>query len=849
MQRCHATLPLYYTLYLLTRMLLSPRRLLGLALALTAVSIVPVLAQGTPAAPPLPTGMGSLTGVVLDSLTQQPVPYATVLLLPPAPTDKPLTGVAADDHGRFTLLQLAPGPARLRVSYVGYGTRTRSLVIGAGAADMGVFQLPMAGTALAEAVVVGTKPVVEVRPDRLVYNADQDVTNAGGTAADVLRKAPLLAVDGDGNVRMRGSGNFKVLVNNKPSPTLASNLAEALKGMPADQIKSVEIITTPPAKYEGEGTAGIINIVLKKGVNRGLNGRVGASGGNRGGNLNTSLNYKKGKFGLTSSLSGNDYFGPSEGLLDRTGFTPQGTTRLSQTSTNHYNGTGYYGTLGADYDLSEHHSLSLAGSVRNYRGRSGGELLNRFVAPDAAQNQLFSRASTSTYGGFDGELTGTYTRTFAQARREWSVLGQVARNVNRSDYGFDQFTGAAVPLEAGLATYRERSQSRTPGLEYTAQTDLVQPFGDKQTLETGLKAIWRRTGSVADVQGLARGQVPDFVPLPARGTDFSYDQNVQAAYATYSFAASKKLNLSLGSRLERTALAADFRLTASGFGRSYLSWLPNGFAQYAFSPANSVRLAYGRRITRPYIYYLNPFVNRSDPQNISFGNPTLAPELTDSYELSFNTAGKAGSLNISSSVRRTSNAIEAVRQPTVDPGVTAQTYANVAANTFYQLNFYGSTKPAKGWDISGGPDLQYIVRRSPALGIVRRGFAASLNLNTSYKLPKSFTVQAFMYGSLAGPELQGRSLGYLYYSLGVKKGLLKQKADLTVNVTNPFTPYTVFGSTLSTPFFEERQEFRSFQRGIRVSFGYRFGQAQQTKQRKSISNDDVKSGASKQGAQ
>ena len=138
------------------------------------------------------------------------------------------------------------------MSYVGYGPQTRAVTVTAGSTDAGTFRLPVAGTTLAEAVVVGTKPAVEVRPDRLVYNADQDVTNAGGTASDVLRKAPLLAVDGEGNVKMRGSDNFKVLVNNKPSPTLANNLAEALKSIPADQIKSVEIIPTPPAKYDSK---------------------------------------------------------------------------------------------------------------------------------------------------------------------------------------------------------------------------------------------------------------------------------------------------------------------------------------------------------------------------------------------------------------------------------------------------------------------------------------------------------------------------------------------------------------------------------------------------------------------
>ena len=198
---------------------------------------------------PLFAGTGLLTGMVVDSLKQAPVPYVTVVL-PPAPNDTPITGVAADDRGRFSLSKLLPGPIAGELR--GYGPQTRAVTVTAGSTDAGTFRLPVAGTTLAEAVVVGIKPVVEVRPDRLVYNADQDVTNAGGTAADVLRKAPLLAVDGEGNMKMRGSDNFKVLVNNKPSPTLANNLAEALKSISADQIKSVEIIPTPPAKYDSK---------------------------------------------------------------------------------------------------------------------------------------------------------------------------------------------------------------------------------------------------------------------------------------------------------------------------------------------------------------------------------------------------------------------------------------------------------------------------------------------------------------------------------------------------------------------------------------------------------------------
>ena len=812
-----------------------------LLLARPATAQTPAATTATPA----PAATGSLTGTVLDSLKQSPVPYATVVLLP-ASGDAPITGVAADDAGKFSLTKLKPGAFRLRVSYVGYGTQTRAVAVTTGATAEPAFRLPVAGTALAEAVVMGTKPVVEMRPDRMIYNADQDVTNTGGTAADVLRKAPLLAVDGDGKVTMRGSANFKVLVNNKPSPTLASNLAEALKSIPADQIKSVEIITTPPAKYDGEGTAGIINIVLKKGVDRGLNGRVGASGGNRNTALSTALNFKKGKLGFTSSANTGTWFNPNEFELARYG--KQDGSVLTQNSSGKSNGQWYYGTLGMDYDLSEHQSLSLAGSVNGYFGGNTSNLFSTYTAP-ALPGQLFSRGTVNNFSGVNGELTGTYTKTFTQAKKEWSILGQYANNSSTFGYDYNQFRNSYVTREPGQASYRERSQGRTPGHEYTLQTDFTQPFGEKQTLETGLKAIFRRTGSVADVDTLNPLVNGDFVRATRRATNFSYDQNVQAGYATYSFAPGKKLHLSLGGRVERTSLTASFRTSDTEFSRTYVTPLPNGNAQYAFSDNNSVRLAYSRRITRPYIDYLNPFVNRSDPQNISYGNPGLDPELTDSYELSFNTNGKAGSLNIAASARRTGNAIEGVRLPTGTPGVTVQTYANVAANAFYQLNFYGSAKPAKGWDLSGGPDVQYIVRRSPTLGIARRGFTASLNFNTSYKLPKGFTVQGFLFGSLRSPDLQGTGPANLYYQLGGKKTFWKEKADLTLNFGSPFNGSWAYRNSTVTPSFDETSTYRAFQRSFRLSFGYRFGQEQQGKRRKSVSNDDVKGGGSKQGAQ
>jgi outer membrane receptor protein involved in Fe transport len=834
---------------------------LGRWLPLVVVLFSSTLALAQAPTPPAPaSGTGSLTGTVLDSLSHQPVSYATVVLLPAAPPDKPITGVAADDNGKFALTKLPAGTFRLRISYVGYGTHTRTITVTGGATAVGTIQLPAAAQRLSEAVIVGEKPVVEVRPDRLVYNAEQDLSNAGGTATDVLRKSPLLAVDGEGNVKMRGSSNFKVLVNGKPSPTLASNLTQALKSIPAEQIKSVEVITTPPAKYDGEGTAGIINIILKKGVEQGVNGRVGASSGNRNSNFNSALNFKKGKIGFTSSASAGLWYNPGYSQRERTGYDEQGNTvsTLLQTSQVQNNGAWYYGTLGLDYDVAEHHTISLAGSVDGYGGHTNNDLLNRLAG--SSLNQLYTRSTENRFGGLNVEGTGTYTRTFAKARKEWSVLGQYALNNGNFGYDFDQYDNSEVPLTTEQASYRERSRGRTPGHQITFQTDFTQPFGDNKTLEMGLKAIFRRTGSEATVDTLRPAVSPNYLQDNRRITDFSYDQDVQAAYTTYSFAAGKKLNLSLGSRLERTALTADFRATATPtFDTNYLSLLPNGSAQYKLTEASSLRAAYSRRITRPFIDYLNPFVDRSDRQNISFGNPYLSPELTDAYELSYNTTFKTNSLNISGSVRHTGNAIESVRFLTTnpsaplpadvepDPNVTAQTFANVAANTFYQLNFYGSFKPTAKWDISGGPDIQYIQRRSPALNTNRQGFTASLNFNTSYKLSKGFTVQGFLYSSLPTPEIQGRGPANLYYQMGFKKSLFKEKADFVLNFGSPFNRYWPYRSTTSTAYFDERSEFRSFQRSFRASFSYRFGQAQQSRQRKQIQNNDTKSGGSKQG--
>ena len=686
----HITLPL-----LLTGLLAAP------ALAQTAPPAgqrpagPPPTAAAKPILPTAPKGTGRLEGVVLDATTKKSVEFATVTLLPLSGTT-PLDGTVCDEKGRYDLKGLAAGQFRLQISFIGYAAQTVPVNITDGLTSVPVVSLAFTAQNLGEVTVTGERAVIETKPDRIVYNADKDITNSGGTAADVLRKVPLLSVDPDGGLQLRGSSNIRVLIDNKPSAIVASSVADALKQIPADQIKSVEVITTPSAKYDAEGTGGIINIILKKNNLQGLNGSVGVAAGTRSSNSNASLNYRKGKIGLTSSLSGFAFYSPNRNDLTRYLKTPAGAEQLAlqQEGDGNTVGGGGFGRLGLDYDPAPFHNLTLNVQGNLFRNSGAYDQYNNVLLPVAND---FTRNTDRRFRTQSYDVNGGYTRTFdGQKGREWSVLAQHTRNRNVQAYGLDQFGGRTTDNAA--KNYREESDNLSRNLETTLQTDYVQPFSETSSLETGAKTILRRVSSNYDVANSpANGTTLDPQFNLARSNEFSYDQDVLAGYASYGFAASKKLSFKLGTRVENTRIDGRFQQQQSensGVTQNYLNVLPN--LSLNFQPKNekkpgeSVRLAYSRRIQRPQIFYLNPFRNTADTLNVSYGNPRLKPETTDSYELNYTTFIKGSVLNLSTYARRTGNSIEAVRE--VKNGVNEQTYANIGRNATYGGSVFGSFK-------------------------------------------------------------------------------------------------------------------------------------------------------------
>ncbi|MCB2376281.1 TonB-dependent receptor [Hymenobacter sp. BT635] len=808
----------------------------------------PAAAPKPLAVPSAPKGTGRLTGTVLDATTKKPVEFATVALLPTTGAT-PIDGTVCDDKGRFVLKSLASGPYRVQISFIGYVTRTEDVTITDGTADLGTLQLTSAAQKLGEVTVTGERDVVETKPDRIVYNADRDITNSGGTAADVLRKVPLVNVDPDGNVELRGTSNVRVLINNKPSGIVASSVADAMKQIPADQIKSVEVITTPSAKYDAEGTGGIINIILKKNNLEGVNGSLGLAAGTRSSNGNASLNYRKGKVGLTSSVSGFMFYSPNRNDLTRYQKNANGSEdkTLEQSGDGNTLGGGGFTRLGLDYDPAQYHNLTL--NVQGNLFANQGEY-NQFTNVLLPTPNQFTRDTDRRFSTRSYDVSGSYTRTFEQKRREWSVLAQHTRNRNQQEYNLDQFAGRTTANSE--KNYREESTNLAKNLETTLQTDYAHPFSETALLETGAKAILRRVSSDYDiVTGLATLRFD-----PNRSNLFNYSQDVLAAYGTYGFSASKKVSFKLGTRVENTRIGGDFqqRMTENtSVAQDYTNVLPNLSMSYQpgnpKKPGQTLRVAYSRRIQRPQIFYLNPFINAADPLNVSQGNPDLRPELTDSYELNYTTFIKGSVLNMSGYARRTGNAIETYRE--VRNGVNYQTFRNIGRNATYGVSLFGSVKPVPKWDLSGNINVYYVSLKSPSLDLSNEGVMYNLNLNSAYKFEKGLSLQFF--GGLNSPriQLQGRQAAWTFYSLGLRQNLLKDKADLTLNADNFLSATRNLNSVLDAQNFRQESNNYIYLRGVRLAFSYRFGKvsAQPQKRRKGIQNDDAKQGESGQQGQ
>lgn len=802
-----------------------------------------VLAQTT-----LPTdGVSTVQGTVADTTDNKPVAFATVALLT---TDgKVEVGTTTDDKGTFFLTNVKIGMYQLRISLVGYQSKTIPAVrvqADTPTLALGRFLLRPVTKTLSEVNVVGQKALVEDKGDRLVYNAESDISNAGGTAADVLRKVPMLSVDLDGNVKMRGSSNIKVLVNGKPSSIMARNLADALKQMPANVIKSVEVITSPGAKYDAEGSGGVINIITKKAL-KGTNGTANATVGNLSRQLGLNLNIKGNKVGFATSLNGYQFRNINETSSSRTSLVEgQPTSVLFQQSNRDNTGTGGYGNLSLDYDPDSLNRINFSANAWGGNFPNNSQLSSRLTDPQGNTLQDFKRVIqfNNPYG--NSEFNLGWTRTLKRPGQELSLLSQFSRMPDNYYYTLVQ-----TPINSELPTYREASRNLSQNKEYTLQLDYTHPFKiqtkkDTATLklDMGAKTIKRDIVSLYSVQTDSTGRGDAYEVDVSRSNDFTYNQQVTSGYASVKLETKQKWNLTLGSRLEHTRIQGNFRSSQSSFANAYNNFIPSFTLAKTLREKHTIKLSYTQRISRPMVWYLNPNRNSSDSKNIQTGNPYLKPELTHATELSYSTFGKSGSsLNTALFWRQTNNSIEFLT--TVDAqGVAFSTFQNIGRNASYGLNLNGTLQPNKSLNITLGVDLSYVNLLSVALNQQNSGWVSSLNTNISYKLPKALTLQANGYVSSGTVMLQGSNTGWYYYGLSAKRDFWDKNASLTLGINNPFSRSVKITSEQAAPTFRAQSTSFITSRFGQLTFSYKFGKMSDSgRQSKKISNDDSKGGS------
>lgn len=794
-----------------------------------------------------PKGNAKLTGYAVDSTLTKAVEYANVALYD-ASTGQLIDGTVADDKGRFTLNRLAPGSYRLLISFLGYTAKAvDNVVITKGQVkDIGVIRLSASTRTLNEVTVAGKKALVEDKVDRLIYNADNDVAAKGGDAIDILKKVPMLSVDLTGNVTLQGSSSVRVLINNKPSSILAGNLADALRQIPADLIKTVEVITSPSAKYDGEGSGGIINIITRKNTLQGLHLDVDGGTGNRNSTLGVNGSFRKGNLGVNLNGNGRIIYNPSASDLNQTTFLASGATPIqtSQHIAAFDRGTFAQYALGLDYDLAKNQSLT--GGVRLGIRNLNQDQHQTTTSPGSESTTLPSKRDVNTQNlsnSIDVNLdyVHTYPGAGDDSRKELSLSTQYSQSHLTNNFE------ANLLDTVGLVSSRQKNLNFATNQEFILQGDYQTYVRKRIQLEFGAKNTFRKVTS--DYSYLLADPTSEFTPNASRPSgSLDYDQNIAAAYLSTTLTTRSNLVIKPGLRYEYTSIQAQTGGASAGEQTpiaipDYGRLLPSLNLAQKIGQNSSLKLGYTRRIRRPFIDDLNPNFNTANPLNIKVGNPYLKPETVDRIEIGYSTQLKKTYLNFSLYTRLNRDDIQSISQRSDTlAGAVVTRVTNLGKEYNYGTNLFATFNLLPGWSVNTNIDIMYRFIQGMALDIdglsrmiSNQGFRWGGRLDTQLQVDKGWIVQATIGYRGKDIALQGYRIGFAQYSLGARKSFTNKRGSVGLVAENFLTRGMRFTSVLNSAQFN--QDFRQYiyNSSVRVTLSYKFGSLNGANVRKSKS--------------
>ncbi|NQW76812.1 MAG: TonB-dependent receptor [Cytophagales bacterium] len=798
------------------------------------------------AAPVAPKGSAKIVGYLLDSTDSKAVEFASVALINKT-TGRPVDGTVADQVGKFTITKVAVGSYKLVASFLGYNSITIPVEITNknDDKDLGVIRMGSNTQMLAEVTVEGQRALIEEKVDRTVYNAEKDQTNRGGDATDVLKKVPMLSVDLDGNPSLRGSSNIKVLINNKPSTILASNIADALKQIPADMIKTVEVITSPSARYDAEGSAGIINIVTKKNTLQGLTFSFDTSAGVRGSSLSMNGNFRNKTWGMSLGGYGRSQYnvnGQSESIQTtlNNGFL----TRNVQTSDTRSSGLFGNYQLGFDWDINKFNSITASSRIGFRNGNSWGDGLRQ-----VRNDKLFSLRNTNSLDeSANIDLNVDYTHTFAKPQKEFSILAMMSNN-NRTNDFFNDIMNPNSSMSQIMNSIKNINGSVNK--EATLQLDYQTPITKLQMIEFGAKIIGRQVNSDYASFLNPTGNNPsnytkvNLANLPSNV--FDYNQNILGTYFSYTLSTKSKWSMKLGGRYEYTDIEASF-LKKEG---QNLTIPPYGVLVPSFNMSKTFksgtwRFSFNRRIQRPGIQNLNPNVNATNPLSISQGNPNLSPEYANNYEINYSKFVKQTYISTALFVRNNTGAINQIR--TVIGDTVKTTSMNIGVENAYGMNININMNLSNKLMIGGGGDFSYMVLKNnvadPLMNASNQGLQSNFRIFGNYNIGNGWGAQLFSFYRANQILLQGTQGGFGIYSLSMKKDFKNKRGSIGIGAENFLTNGMTIRSETKTPLITQQSTNILRNMNFKINLSYRFGKMSftPTKKKKSVNNDDQKDG-------
>lgn len=726
---------------------------------------------------------GKISGTVIDAQTKQIIEYCNIILFNLRDSSM-VNGTISGKGGKFVIENVKPGIYSLRASYIGYDSRTIDSILVTPRnpeADLGTIALDEKTIELTNVVVTGEKEVIINNLDKKVINVEKDLTNVGGTAVDVVQNIPSVSVDADGNVSYRGNQNIRILIDGKPSELLGLGSGDILSNIPASQIESVELVTNPSARYDPEGTGGILNIVLKKRTNGGLNGNISLTGGT-GDKFNGSLNfnYKLPDLNFFASIDSRIHNADNNGNSFRTNNINNSLSFLDQLNDGTFNHFGHNFTAGFDITPDNYNTYTFSLRYRKFGFDTESLVKTKNLNSLNEVTRYFERSSNADRRMNAWQYTLSYKRTFDTKGAELTgdvILGDFKFN---RDENFLQrnFNNDLTP---NGETLTQKGLSNNKNLQWTIQSNYINPIEGFGRIETGFKITLKNFNSKNDYLNFDNNSNIWLNDI-TRKTDFDYKENVYAVYGIYSNKIGD-FQYQLGLRAEQAEVTGTENLTSSSFNNDYFSIYPTVHLVQSLPAQQELQFSYSRRVERPSNRRLNPYVDRSDSLNIYYGNPELKPEFINSFELGYSKLFGKTAFTSSIFYRNTNDAITNYTVVN-DNGITETTWRNLAKSLSYGLELTFSS-PIVDW-FRTNASFTYFKNEFEGLSILNSDYSWMAKMNNTFMLSKDFNFQINL--NYNAPTIMGQSKMKEQFAtdFAMKKDFLDGQLSLTFRLSDVF---------------------------------------------------------------